>query len=661
MSRFTAALTVSLLFTAFLPGQDALAPIPAIDRRIPPISDIFLPADERETIEKRLAGFEDKLFEISGEEYDADVAVLVKAVEYALRHNEFYSDKEFALPAKILDLADERFKERANLEPTASWLKERGLTVRGYWSSIDESAQPYGLEIPENLDLSKPVPLLVWLHGRGDKITDLHFIQRCLTRSQTLGGKVADQQDAIIVHPFGRHCVGWKHAGEIDVLEVIEAVKADYNIDPDKIALAGFSMGGAGAWHIGAHYRDQFCAVHAGAGFAETARYNRLTPETFPSEIEQTLWGVYDVPNYTRNLFNGPVLAYSGEEDKQKQAADVMAEAIAAEGGELRHIIGPGMGHKYHDDSVKEIWSWLKESWEQGRDPHPETVELQTRTLRYGKMHWLTLTGLDEHWQDTRVSASWPKEGSEITLTTKNVSSFRIDAPLDQDIGGFLLKIDGQDLQSVSPGFPVSSLSARKNAEGNWKWGTPQGLSKQPGLQGPIDDAFLSRFLVVPPDSKGGNLLLNRWVDFELDHFTHRWRELMRGEFESKESEDVDSVDAAEANLILWGDPSSNLLIAEVIEQMGNVITWTDETLQIGGRTYDPKTHVPVLIYPNPIQPERYIVINSGLTFREGHDRTNSLQNPKLPDWAVIHLGTDPDNLAPGKIVASGFFDESWK
>ena len=38
-------------------------------------------------------------------------------------------------------------------------------------------SSPYGLEIPEGLDLSKPVPLYVWLHGRGDKDTDLHFIR----------------------------------------------------------------------------------------------------------------------------------------------------------------------------------------------------------------------------------------------------------------------------------------------------------------------------------------------------------------------------------------------------------------------------------------------------------------------------------------------------
>jgi hypothetical protein len=75
---------------------------------------------------------------------------------------------------------------------------------------------------------------------------------------------------------------------------------------------------------------------------------------------------------------------------------------------------------------------------------------------------------------------------------------------------------------------------------------------------------------------------------------------------------------------------------------------------------YDPATHVPLMIYPNPLWPGRYLVLNSGPTFREAHDRTNSLQNPKLPDWAMVDITTPPDGVKPGKVVAAEFFDEGW-
>ncbi len=645
----------------FLPvfAQDETQAIPEIQRRIPPTNGLEYPAEKREKLDRRIKDYSDRLWEIEDNAYVGDVGALAKAVEFALKHNEFFKKEEFPLAEEILAIADERFVE-LNEKDTHSWTDQRGLVIRGYQSSIDKSFQPFGLEIPENLDLSKPVPLLVWLHGRGDKVTDLHFLKRCLTKSQALGGMVADQQDCIILHPFGRQCIGWKHGGEIDVFEAIEAVKRDYNIDPQKIALGGFSMGGAGAWHIGAHYRDQFCAVHAGAGFAETAQYNKLTPDKFPSENEQTLWQVYDTPNYVRNFLNGPVLAYSGEEDKQKQAADVMVEAMKGEGGEIPHIIGAKMGHKYDEASVAQIWDFLQDAWEKGNDPHPKSIELQTRTLRYAKHHWLTLTGLDSHWEDTRVSAKWDDGNQSISLKTANVSSLEINAPNDLDIGSFAIQIDDQKLKSESPGFPITSLSIVRGSDGKWNWGEANETRKRPGLQGPIDDAFLSSFVVVGPRDDPKNGALARWVNFELDHFRSRWQSLFRGKLYEERASMLDSGDMKNSNLILWGDPESNPMIAEIAAKLP-VTNWTSESFEFRGKTYDAATHVPVFIFPNPVNPNRYVVVNSGPTFREAHDRTNSLQNPKLPDWAIVSFEKDPDENAPGVIVESGFFDETWK
>ncbi|MCB1230334.1 MAG: prolyl oligopeptidase family serine peptidase [Verrucomicrobiae bacterium] len=640
--------------TGSVKGQE-IGGIPPIERRLPP-PGIEIPAETLVTFDKRLEEFLENAWSVGNHPLAPDVEVFGKAVKLALRHGEIYSEKELPLLTEMLDLGEERL---AQLEKeTTPWTDQRGLVVRGYRSRIDGSVQPYGIEIPEKLDLTKPVPMLVWLHGRGDKTTDIHFIKRCLGKSQALGGKVPDQQEAIIVHPFGRHCVGWKHAGEIDVFEVIEQMKAHYPIDPDRIALAGFSMGGAGAWHIGAHYTDHFCAIHTGAGFAETARYNGLTPETYPSIVEQTLWKVYDVPNYVRNFSNVPFLAYSGEVDKQKQAADLMAEAFAAEGMEMRHVIGPGMGHKYHDDSVKEIWAWLEECWKKGRPKAPKSVHLQTETPRYGKMFWVRALGQEKIWQDTRIDAE--KTGaSEIELKTKNVALLQIDDPEGKDLAGTSLTLDGQKLKVESPGFPVSSVRLQKADNGSWEWGEPEALRKVAGLQGPIDDAFLEPFVVAGQSSPSANAKVERWTKFEFSHFAERWLALMRGELPVRDVEEVNSVDVKEKNLILWGDPTTNPLIAEMAD--GLPVKWEDGKIRLGDQSWSAADHVAAFVFPNPLNPERYVVINSGLTFREGHDRTNSLQNPKLGDWAIIALDTDPDAEKPGRIEANGFFDVDWK
>jgi hypothetical protein len=90
-------------------------------------------------------------------------------------------------------------------------------------------------------------------------------------------------------------------------------------------------------------------------------------------------------------------------------------------------------------------------------------------------------------------------------------------------------------------------------------------------------------------------------------------------------------------------------------------LAWDKTSLKMAGKSYDSAGHVPAMIYPNPLNPERYLVVNSGPTFREAHDATNSQQTPKLPEWAVIDLSEPPDNRQPGRIAAAGFFDESWR
>ena len=54
-------------------------------------------------------------------------------------------------------------------------------------------------------------------------------------------------------------------------------------------------------------------------------------------------------------------------------------------------------------------------------------------------------------------------------------------------------------------------------------------------------------------------------------------------------------------------------------------------------------------------------MVNSGFTFREYDYLNNARQVPKLPDYAVIDATTPMTSRGPGKVVAAGFFDETWQ
>src|SRR4029434_297087 len=102
---------------------------------------------------------------------------------------------------------------------------------------------------------------------------------------------------------------------------------------------------------------------------------------------------------------NRTVIAYSGELDKQIQAARIMEEAYQEQGHKLPHIIGPGMGHQYHKDSLAQLLEQIAQQVKAGRTHTPEKVSLQTRTLRYNRMDWVTALALAQHWQDSRIDA----------------------------------------------------------------------------------------------------------------------------------------------------------------------------------------------------------------------------------------------------------------
>ena len=662
--RVTSLLILLCLIATSLPAEE-LAPIPPIKRLLPP-PGIEIPAEVRSELQTKLDALEPQIKAIGNSKIREDIEIFTKAVAYALRFDEFYDKKDFDKARWALQQAETRLAQ--GKQGKMPWLSQTGLVVRGYYSWIDGSVQPYGLVIPEGFDFKKPAATIMFLHGRGDKQTDLHFLHE---RAHKVG-EVPALPGTIVIHPFGRQCLGFKSAGEIDVFEILDHGNLNY-VSSGKPVLMGFSMGGAGAWHIGAHYPYQFAAVSPGAGFVDVARYQNLKPAAYPPVYEQKLWGVYDVPAYTRNLFNLPVIAYSGELDKQKDAADFMAESFQKEGRELRHLIGPETAHKYHPEVKKELLAQLEAALAQNREfrskPNIEPdAHLQTRTLRYNTAAWFTAYGLKEHWQDARLDGTL-KRGT-FDITTKNVTRFSVDLFAAPDKRTFV--IDGETVAVPPSDKPTRYRSEHfELKDGRWQWAEPfvttqenRLTGKAPRMQGPIDDAFLDPFLVVLPSGKSSHPRVQQWIDFEVAHLRERWAAAFRGELPVKLDTKVTQRDIENRHLICFGDLSSNSVLKQALPQLP--LMWNDSKLTFNGQDYDSATHLPLMIYPNPLQKagavhRKYIALNSGPTFREAHDRTNSLQNPKLPDWAIVDITTPPDGEKPGKVVAADFFDEEWQ
>ena len=740
MKLFRYVLLALLVISSAAAMADGPADNQAATVRPVPPSGVMIDPAERTALEETLKTLTDKIVELRAskiaivQEYLPDVEIFARAVKIALEEDGFFDPSDAKRAEDVL--AEGLSRAEALAHEQTPWRMATGTVVRGYRSKLDGSVQPYGIVyqagVP-NAEFAKGLRADIWCRGRSEKGLELQFIFQRMTNASP-----EPAPGVMMIHPFGRYCNANKLAGEVDTLEVLDHALSEYPIDPKRVAIRGFSMGGAAAWHLAVHYPDKWFAANPGAGFSETPDFLKVfqKEELKPYPFEQTLWQMYDCPVWARNLRMLPTIAYSGEIDSQKQAADIMAAACwGLSGGEqfeLTHIVAPKTGHSITPAARAEIEKRL-ETLDQLRSPHLQrSMSFTTTTLKYNQAHYIIIHRLQEHWRPANIVATWQEfhgdiSGVDVNVRTENVTEFSLELGADArliETNAIRVRIanplevakvraEREELsklsETVRTGDRTQQAEARRAIEaiqvqkekdllvqgpsgnlrlgpfslsvprrsdrswggryriqpnGDWQLFSPieppsKELVKKHNLQGPIDDALMGPFLFVKPTAAGRHPEVDKWVDAEFNRAVREWHRQMRGDARVKTSEDLTPEDIENYHLILWGDPQSNPTIAKIADKLP--IQWGADQISVGEQKYDAKTHAPVLIYPNPLNPEKYVVLNSSFTYREYDYLNNARQVPKLPDWAIIDLSTPPDARWPGKIAAADFFGEKWE
>jgi hypothetical protein len=657
-----AAVAAAILLLSVGDARAQPQPVEAV-----PPKGIAVPEADRRALEDGLTALAQEIRKLRADAQAAvslpDVEIFYQAVRVALDHDEFFAKGELTKARKLLLIGAAR--ARALALKRTPWLTgaETGAKALGYVSRLDGSVQPYGLYLPRGFDERSPQRwrLDAWFHGREEELSEVNFVDEV----SGSGGPFV-RPDAIVLQPYGRFCNGSKLAGEVDFFEALADVKRRFRIDDDRIVIRGFSLGGHSAWHLGAHFASDWAAVAPGAGFAETPEFLRVFAgeKLEPAWWEEKLWQLYDAPAYAENFRNTATVAYSGELDRQKQAAELMAGALEKVGVPLVHVIGPRTKHEYHPDSIAAINRLVDALAARGRDPVPRKVSLATPTLKYNRQAWVTVDGLGHHWEKASVEAELGD--GEVKLTTKNVTALSLEMPAARcpfPLGhAVAVRLDGQKLAAPAPGSD-RSWSARFHRVGaRWQAGPApddQQLRKRHDLQGPIDDAFMDGFVVVTPGGQAWSSSVGRWTEAEYVRFIKEWRRQFRGEPRVRRDSDLPPEEIAAHNLILWGDPSSNSVIKQIADRLP--IKWGKDAITAGKQRFAADKNALVAIYPNPLNPRRYVVLNSGFTFREYDYLNNARQVPKLPDWAILDVSSPPDSRHAGKVIDAGFFGERWE
>ena len=595
-----------------------------------------------------------------------NLEVYHRAAVAIVKHNEFFHKDSARWTLEAL----ERGLKRAELAADGdfAWLKPSGHTVvRGYRSRIDGSVQPFAVTYPRDYgDEDRKWRVDVVLHGRDSSLTEVKFLH-------AHGDKLAPDADKFVrIDIYGRGNNAYRWAGESDVFEVIEqflfterALKRGKFIDPTRWVLRGFSMGGAGTWHLGLHRPGAWCVLGPGAGFTATHGYVGKLPAKLPPYQERCL-SIYDAVDYAENVFEVPVVAYAGAKDAQLRAArNIEARLKALKlSAPLQILVAPGLAHKFPpewQDKAEEAYAPFVKK---GRDEYPKRVRFVTYTLKYADCDWVRVLALDRHYERALVDAEHADDA--FTVKTQNVRAVRLTVPKGA-LGEQAVTIDGQKLKARTWGPQVGAPAVfLQRKQGRWEATLPQRLltdrarrpQKSPGLTGPIDDAFTAPFLCVRGTGKAWHAATAKYVEADLNRFRAEWSKYFRGELPVKDDTEVTSEDITTHNLILFGDPSSNALIAQAVDALP--LRWTKETITLGGKQYAAAEHVPALIYPSPLNAMHYLVLNSGHTFHAADFQgTNALLYPRLGDYAVLRL-TGPDPLAV-EVATAGLFDEYWQ
>jgi hypothetical protein len=362
---------------------------------------------------------------------------------------------------------------------------------------------------------------------------------------------------------------------------------------------------------------------------------------------------------------------YGGEDDPQRQASINIEDALKAlgygmkteglltrgDGIDFLRVVGAKMGHEVDPASAAILKTFNDEHAAKGVNLTPDRIKFVTYTLKYNEAAWLTIEQMIEHYRRASVDAQIVNK-QVVVGTVENVSVLSVERHVGETI-----RFGTQEfpLEGAVKGL-LPNVYFRREADG-WRqldYEESRAIQenadrrKRHHMQGPIDDAFTSSFLCVRGTGTPWSAKIQEWADARLDRFADDWRRFLRGEVRIKKDTEVTPDDIEDHNLILFGDPGSNRVLARVLK--GLPVEWTEKELTLGGR-FASTDHAPALIAPNPLNVYHYVVVNSGHTFgARDFSGTNALLYPRLGDYAVFAV---EDEKAPAKV--SGLFDEKWK
>lgn len=552
---------------------------------------------------------------------------------------------------------------RKVLDRAATQLRVRRadqVQKRTFISEIDGSVQYWALNPAPRTIFNQPPPAMFFsLHGASVE-----------ARGQAEAYEPKSWGDIVV--PTNRRPYGfdWEDWGRLDALEVLNIAKAQLHPDPQRIYLTGHSMGGHGAWQLGALFPGLFAADGVSAGWISFFSYAggaRFTNNAAIEAILQRASATSDTLLMKSNFLQEGIYILHGSEDDNVPVTEArqMRTNLAAFDHDFEYHEQPGQGHWWDlsDEPGADCVDWppMFDYFAHHTIPRDEDVrEINFTTVNPGvsaRNHWLEIEQQIHPLEPSSVDVRWDPGKRRFVGTTANIAQLAFD--LNPITPGKPLKVelDGQTIDAIAWPTNTGALWLHK-ADGQWRVASRLSSDmKGPERNGPFKDPFRHRMIFVYGTK--GSAEENAWAlakaRFDAETFWYRGN----GSVDVVPDTAFDSHKELDRGVILYGNADSNgawpaLLSKSPVQVRRNEV-------RIGERALSGNDLACLFLRPRPGSSTACVAVVSGtgVAGMKLTDRLNYfLSGVEYPDCTVI----GPEMLREGVkgVRAAGFFGNDW-
>jgi len=559
---------------------------------------------------------------VGTEKVKRNLQVLLNRLSYTdtvkVNHDDFYERKLSGNLFEMANIYDKYLQKKEAISGVP------GLHIRVPGTSFYK-VDSYMIYVPSSYLPNRAIPLVVMMpHQTTIRPFEISMYVADVDRVEFVK-KLAERYGYAVVWSSAR-CYedhSFSNMTPNAILNILSDVKADYNIDSNRVYSYGDCLGGAMALFMANKYPSLFAAVGIDAPALTEFDISHLDKDgkTSPFSRKSISENFYaDLDNYK---YSPVFIVHSKYETKNRfgKSKD-LTTAINNNGGNahLKVLYLEKKKQEYpllnlipENNNVARIFQFFL----QKEKVVPDTIKFSTWQLKFNRAFWLTIDDINPG-KKAKIEAIVDRKNNAINIKTFNVNRYTIDPSILKtlDKRRFFRLINNGKL-SYNNRVP-SNLYVEQYS------GSLHAANKSHLVEGPLNDVFSSRFVIVR-GTKGSPQDRMKY-DTAIKIFTANWKSKFLSECPVVNDTEITDQLIKENSLVIINSESTNYVLSRIKSKLPYNIFKSH--IKVGNVKIDGFKLSLKLVYPNPLCKNRYVLIlDSGAEFFSREFLENIFQN----------------------------------